>query len=298
MIIYNFFETLWTVFINLREATGDYDMFPIGLRTFLLLIGLSFSLFLVFHLFQSFGIYKMAKKRGFKQKWRAFFPFVNTVYMGKLAGTCNVFGRRMKRAGLYTMLAQISVFFLCALQIAAVVYLFSTQTLTLIAPNPEAGEYVVQIVLDETSLNTFKKIVFVYYNFASFLIYIGTVAYSAFLIILLMGLYKNYVPKVHVLLSFISVLVPLAGYIILFVVSHKNYVDYDEYMRKRREEFVRRAQQNGYGFGSPYGYNPYAGQNPYNQNPYGAPPQEPQKPKQPDEPFEEFSDDSDNPFID
>ena len=77
------------------------------------------GIWLALFVLQGVGMYKMVKNRSLKNKWLAFVPFVNIWYMGKLAGTCNIFGRKMKRAGLYTMLAQILAVVVCAATVAA-----------------------------------------------------------------------------------------------------------------------------------------------------------------------------------
>ena len=105
----------------------------------------------------------------------------------------------------------------------------------------------------------------------------------------MISLLKKYYAKNYMMLSFVQLFLPLARYIIIFAVRKNKAVDYNEYMRSRYEEFVRRQQAyrgNPYGgaYGGPYG-NPYG--NP--QNPYGAP----QRPQ--DDPFGEFSNE---PFSD
>ena len=99
-----------------------------------------------------------------------------------------------------------------------------------------------------------------------------------------MGILRRYVPKNYMILSFLTLFVPLARFIIIFVVRKRKAIDYEAYIRARREAYMRSRQQyqNPYGYGNPYG-NPYA-------NPY-APPQNPTQnsTSKEDEPFAEFN---------
>ena len=75
-------------------------------------------------LLQGFALYKMAKNRGVKNRALAFVPFVNLLFVGKLAGECNFFGQKVKRAGMYAMITQIIGTVFCVLTIAAEMYLW------------------------------------------------------------------------------------------------------------------------------------------------------------------------------
>ena len=81
------------------------------------------AIWLTLFILQGIGLFVMAKKRKMKNKWLAFMPFANIMYMGKLAGTCSFFGQKMKRAGLYTMLAQIFGTLLLFATVFAEIYL-------------------------------------------------------------------------------------------------------------------------------------------------------------------------------
>ena len=70
-------------------------------------LGVAFALWLGFFLLQGVGIYQMAKGRNFSQKWKAFLPFVNLLYIGKLAGDSQFFGHKVKKTGLHVMIMQI-----------------------------------------------------------------------------------------------------------------------------------------------------------------------------------------------
>ena len=115
MEIYSFYQVATTItafFTNERET-----LFIAGL------IG-GFSILIALFLLQGFGLYKMAKNRGIKNRALAFVPFVNLWFVGKLAGECHFFGQKVKRAGMYAMIAQIIGTVFCLLTIAAEMYLW------------------------------------------------------------------------------------------------------------------------------------------------------------------------------
>ena len=68
-------------------------------------LGTSFFIWIALFLLQSFALYRMAKNQGIGKRFLAFIPFANILYMSKLAGKCTFFGRRMKNAGIYAMIA-------------------------------------------------------------------------------------------------------------------------------------------------------------------------------------------------
>ena len=210
-------------------------------------------------LLQGFGLFAMANRRKMKKKWMAFVPFANVYLMGKLAGDCAVFGRRMKNIGLYAMIAQIVAFCLGVLSLTVTAFLFGRY-----------GGYIQSTGSSLGWMDLPAEAVWMenYYRNGDLLTGLVQIVYTAFMLILLIGLYKKYSPKNHMLLAVLILFVPFARFITVFVVRNRAPFDYEGYMRARREEFMRR-NYGPYG-GNPYGGNPYGqGGNPYGGNPYG-----------------------------
>jgi hypothetical protein len=109
----------------------------------------------------------------------------------------------------------------------------------------------------------------------------------------MMALCKKYAPKNYMVLSILVLFIPVARFIVIFALRNRQPIDYEAYMRARREAYIR-SQQQYYNRQNPYG-NPYGGQ----YNPYG---QDTPSPRKPEEPFGEFSSqnngDAQNPFSD
>lgn len=293
MVIYNFYQSFIMLFASANDGVGSL----LGnSRPFVFAVCFGLGLIAALFVLQAAGVYRMAKKQGLKKKWLAFVPFANLWYIGKLAGSFEVFGHKMKRAGLYTMIAQIVTTVLCFSSMAAEMYLFIECADAAIVNGANGS-------IQFSGLSKVGSAIYNYYNIASYLVSIVGFVYSVLLLILLMGLYRKYYPKGYMFLAWLGIFVPLSRYIVIFVLRNYRPIDYNEYMRRKREAYARRyGNMGGYGnpYGNPYGGNPYGnpyGGNPYGGNPYGNPYGSPygnpygESPKS-EEPFSEFGSES------
>ena len=241
------------------------------------------ALWAILFTFQGIGLAKMAKKRGMKRRWLAFVPFANILYMGKLAGDCFIFNQRVKRAGLYVMLAQIVATLVAGCVIASEIYLYNAYGAPIIDPETFSVHW-------QGIEGSFSRFVLGFYELSNFFFPILQLVYEVLMLVLLLGLYRRYCPKNYVPLGFLALFVPMSRFFVIFAIRNRKEVDYDAYVRARREAYMRQQQQYQQQYqqryGNPYG-NPYG--SPYG-NPYGqSTPPRPEPPKEPDEPFEEFS---------
>ncbi len=273
MELYSFYQTM-TIYARLfteKEEMIFPMLFSMG-RKSLFFVGLigGGSLLIALFLLQGFGLYKMAKNRGLKNKALAFVPFVSLWYIGKLAGECNFFGQKVKRAGMYAMIAQIVATLLGVLTIVAEMYLCFEYG------DPQFAEMGMAYWSNLTGIG-FK--VSKFYDISGYLFSIFQLVYKIFLVILLTGLYKQYAPKNYLSLALLTLFIPMSRCIIIFVLRGRKAIDYEAYMRARREAYMRQYQQ----YHNPYG-NPY--QNP---NAYGSGQNGQYRAPKPQDPFEEFS---------
>lgn len=252
MEIYSFYQA--ATIIALLFTDKQETLFIAGL------IG-GAAILLVLFLLQAFGLYRMAKNRGLKNKALAFVPFVNLLFVGKLAGECHFFGQKVKRAGMYAMIAQITGTLFCVLTIAAEMYLWLEHG------KPQFNE---QDIAYWVGLTGFADTVSKFYALSAYLLSIFQLVYEIFLIVLFMGLYKQYAPKNYLALGFLTLFLPLSRYIVVFVLRKRKAIDYEAYMRARREAYARQY------------HNPYG-------NPYGQSQGNAYQPPKPEDPFEEFS---------
>ncbi len=268
--IYNFFS----------QAIFFFNGNPIA--SFIWGAGVALLVWLALFILQGFGLYTMARNLGLRNKACAFIPFVNLLYLGQIVGECFIFNQRVKRAGLYAMIAQIACTLLNFMMIFAELFLFAKYG---IPQNTEMMPFWSNLSAG------FDTVVYDFYKISYFLVALVSLPQSIFLLILLIGLCKKYAPKNHMILSWLGILVPVSRYIIIFALRNKTAIDYNEYMRRRREQYYQQQQrynpyQNPYQNNNPYqntrrydNHNPYEGQYSNNNGPTAPP----------EEPFAEFS---------
>ena len=283
MGIYNFYEMSSNIIASFF-ANKNVTAFLIGTL-------ISLLIWIVAFILQGIGIYTMAKKQGLKKKALAFVPFVNIWYIGKLAGECHFFGQRMKRAGMYAMIAQFVATTLCIFAIVAFAYLCAMHGAPKIT---EFGYHWTGLAGSSSST------VYSFYEISGYLLPIFQLFVEIFLVVLMMSLCKKYAPKNYMLLSMLTLFIPVSRFFIIFALRNRAPIDYEAYMRARHEAYMRRQQQY-YNQQNPYG-NPYGRpyNNPYN-NPYGQNPNGQNGAPKAEEPFAEFSSDkkdgnTDEPF--
>ena len=229
----------------------------------------------------------MAKKRNLKNKWFAFVPFLNILYIGRLTGDCLVFGRKMKRAGLYVMIAQVIATVVTAAYVVASTILFVKYGDCLEITSDYSHEWVGLPAQGEW----LRRFIWVLDGSGSMIggvLQITDLAYKILLLVLLMSFFRKYAPRQSLIFSLISCFVPETRYIFIFVLRKNQAINYEDYVRRQREEYMRRRQQSGtppYGGYGPYGHGPY-GPYGYGGTPYGQS-NEP-KGKAPEDPFAEF----------
>lgn len=275
MEFYSLFNIVWMSCVTFQAQ--DVEALYIGA------IG-GFVLWLGLFILQGFGLYRMAKNRGIGNRFLAFVPFASIYYIGKLGGTCDLFGQKVKRAGLYAMLAQILTTTVCLLTIASQIYLYEA------GGAPQYDQWGAPYW---TGLTGFLSTVDKFYAISGYILSILQLVYQVLLLILLTGLYKKYYPKNYFFLGILVLFVPISHYIVIFVLRNRKAIDFEAYMRARREAYMRQRQQYQNPYSNPYNrynQNPYS--NPYG-NPYGQqqnPYYQPQ-PSKPEEPFGEFATD-------
>ncbi len=261
----------------------------------------------IFFVLQGLALYTMAKKRGLAHKGWAFIPFVNILLMGRLAGQTTFFGQKIKRAGLYAMIAQIIATAITLLYIVAEIHLHYKGCIAYVKTDDALEPF--RAYWNETvKAGRYERFLYGYYDtYAHLLNMIFGLMFEILMLIILMSLFKKYNPEGYIWMTVVVLIVPISRCVLLFVYRNRRAVDYQAYMRAKQEAYMRRYQQYYGQGGSPYGGNPYGG-NPYGGNPYGGYPQNqgqpslPQGPreepfsefdshKNPEEPFSEFSSD-------
>ncbi|MBQ7913196.1 MAG: hypothetical protein IJ308_05615 [Clostridia bacterium] len=298
--LYDFVSTFLQTFFDTLGAVnpgfkGGFSSYGAWLFTSL---AVAFGLWAILFVLQGFGLYYMAKKQNMPKRYLAFIPFASTLYMSKLAGKCSFFGRKMKNAGVYALIAQVLAFVICGLVVASQMYLYIGCGHLLNEVKETVGNVEVVTGVYWSGLTGFAKVVYNFYVYSSYIIAIFEFATEVLMLIVVLAIFKKYAPKNYFILSLLALFVPISRYIIIFVLKNKQPIDYDEWMRRRRADYFNRQQQaNPYGnpynnpYGTPYG-NPQNGQGWQNGQSAQGNPQNGQS--APSDPFEEFSSNQSN----
>ena len=181
------------------------------------------------------ALYVMAERAGIKHSWLGFVPFANTYYAGKIAGETPFFGKKMKRAGLYAMLAEIIY---VALEVCSLIASIIISNPGYYETNYSEGAATLTLNLQSIPMGLRWLV-----SGSTWFTVLGLLANLIMLVLMCavyMGLFRKYSPRRSFLFTVISVLLPVKAFT-LFAVRNNAPVDYGEYMQKRFEDAMRSA---------------------------------------------------------
>ena len=278
------------------DIQNVYDFSNVILTYYLFAALGTLGVYLILVVFGGIGLNKLAKKQGLKHRWMAFLPFLNTYYAGKLAGETQFFGQKMKRVGLYAMISEILYVALQLFVFAAVIISYFPEYRTL-----EVSDGVMTGAANEAMPSWIEPAV-TYGNLVAYLLWFFVIV---FFCVLFVAFFRKYYARGPILLAFLSAVLPFRGFTI-FAVRNNAPVDYNDYIRRRTQAYMR---NNGYNQ-PPYGtYGPgnggYGSGGPQNDDPFegfGGPTSDhgasggsssgsSSSPSSDDDPFSEFGDD-------
>lgn len=239
--------------------------------------------YLVVYGFKAAGLYTIAKREGYKNRWMAFVPVLSSYYIGVLSEKNKVFGAKPKYVSLVYALAEFVYIVLQALLIAATICLFSGSC-DIVARYDEyattagtisvfSGNYTFNYVPDNL---VWALWIFTY--FSDYFITIADLVCVVLQVFVLTSFFRTYSPSKYVLFTVLSVLFPLQG-VFIFCVRNNRGINYGQYLKeyqRRRyaayQEYMRNTQNGNY-YGGGY-YNP-GNANPQNGAPRGNAPEDP-----------------------
>lgn len=258
-------------FFDWANIVSNFFGETITVKDLLTIFAVAGGIYVICLVFGGIGMYTMAKKAGLKNRWLAFIPFANTFYAGKLAGECNFFGQKMKRGGLYAAIAE----FVCAgLNVLYYVVIILLAPYYVVYPAGDVQTSGYQGVPDSLLWMVNGKWV------VNMLSTVAMIVQTVLLCIVFFALYRKYYARSPFMMTFVSVLFPFRGFV-LFAVRNNTPVDYNEYVRRRAEEYRRQSGQPPYD--GQYGNQPY--NQPYNNQPYNN---QPYRGGSAGDPFSEF----------
>lgn len=279
------------------DIQNVYDFSNVILTYYLFAALGTLGVYLILVVFGGIGLNKLAKKQGLKHRWMVFLPFLNTYYAGKLAGETQFFGQKMKRVGLYAMISEILYVALQLFVFAAVIISYFPEYRTL-----EVSDGVMTGAANEAMPSWIEPAV-TYGNLVAYLLWFFVIV---FFCVLFVAFFRKYYARGPILLAFLSAVLPFRGFTI-FAVRNNAPVDYNDYIRRRTQAYMRNNGYNqppygpygpgngGYGSGGPQnGPDPFEG--------FGGPTSDhgasggsssgsSSSPSSDDDPFSEFGDD-------
>ena len=277
-------------FVVKPDIQDVYDFSNVVLSYYLFAALGALGVYVILLIFGGIGLSKLAKKQGLKHRWMGFLPFFNTYYAGKLAGETQFFGQKMKRIGLYAMLTEILYVVLQLFLMIATVISYFPQYRTL-----EVDEGVMTGIAN-SDMPAWLEPTILYGSLVAYLIWFFVII---FFCVLFIAFFRKYYARGPILLAFLSAVLPFRG-ITIFAVRNNAPVDYNDYIRRRTQAYMR---SNGYNQ-PPYG--PYGPQNGPQSGPQSGPQNGPDpfdgfggpnsgnsgKSSSDDDPFSEFDDPS------
>lgn len=235
-------------------------------------------LYALLYALQAAALYTIAKRGGYKKKWFAFVPFLNTYYIGVVSDKNNVFRTKAKNVSLIAAIIE-GVY--CILGILYYVAMYLIFNGGYAEPIYETLVYGTQFeVLAGYELNLPDNLAWagwVFSHLQDYVLYWVQLVYVILKVFLLVAFFRTYSAQRYVLFTVLSVLFPIAP-IFMFAVRNNRGMNYVEYIRGQQQrqyrmyqEYMRNSGQGGFDGqnGANYGGNPYNNQRP------SAPPDDP-----------------------
>ena len=242
-MIYTFLQIMYAFSEGLYEgmiAAGEqgYRISAGGVFTFLgVYLSYLLLMFIMYYLFRSFGLYKMAKKRGIEKPGRCFIPFYAIFSISELRSDCNAF----KKHAFYPIVA-VSAVGVMVLTSAIVDICFSVNVIRQLIEFENAApgnSYLTAEMFSNSNLPTALMNIFD----------LAKIVYIVFMAMIYCDLFRTYAPfrsRTHTALSVIFVVFTgsmLLFGIFVFTLSGGTAINFDEILEKRRVY---------YGYGNPY----------------------------------------------
>ena len=236
--------------------------------------------FLITFVFQAVALYTIATKAGYKNKWMAFVPFLNTYYIGVCAQKNKCFNAiNAKTIGI------IAAVFELVLVVAYIVYNVGYSLV-------EQYQYFEEVTtifgtarvyhLGEVPANLMWAAWC--YNYLDTVLRYVNLAYMLVDVALLICFFQTYASRRYMVFAITSVLFPISG-ILFFIVRNNKGMNYRDYMRAEQARQYKMYQQYQQYYNQQQQQN--YDRNPYDRNPYDSAPQNnpAQRQTPPDDPF-------------
>lgn len=264
------FQSIFSIFdTSMQNGTSVGDLVvnegAVLIYAFIIAASITIACFVL----KGIGLYTIAKREGIKNPFLAFIPFASYYLLGKIVGSCKVFGYHVKNLGVIAMIAMLIN---TALSVTYNVLMYSDKII----------EWVQTGVIDalpESYGNVWVDVVLQLSSTIAGLIYIVADVF------LVMTFFMYYGKKNQLSFSLLSIFIePLFG-VFVFVVRKNKRFNYSQYVKMRFDSY--RGNQSGGGFNNPQ--QPFATDN-KSADPYSDYDVKTQKNKEDIDVFEDYSD--------
>lgn len=287
-------------FASIAETFFSQDILKNYRWAYFVIAGCCFALLYVF---EAIALYTIAKREGFKNKWMAFVPVLNTYYIGVVSEKNNILRFKAKHVAIAAAITEAVYIALNILYFVAMDMIFSGGYADPVYGIRYIGPYEVEVLTGYQSLNLPFELEWAWWVFANiqnFVIYWVQLVYVVLNVFVMVAFFRTYASQRYVIFSILCILLPVKGIVMFAVRNNKsqNYMDYIKEVQQRRYYMYREYMRNNPPPQGGYGNVPPP---PQGGSVYGNPPSSEQSNGgRPDDPFgglgeEKHGDDSD-PF--
>jgi hypothetical protein len=198
--------------------------------------------YLVIYAFRAVGLFTLARRAGIGHAWFGFVPLLNSYLVGELAGTSSFASMKIKRIGLWYCLSEGVACIAYVLSDIAVLSLYGSGA----TYNAEVGSWV-SVAEDLAWAQTMDGVM-------SYILLVLQLVYIFFFVLAVMGFFRKYAARNAGIFSVASIFVPIVYSILVFVVRNNAPIDYEQYVRDRRDAYYRQsaAYRNAQQYSDPY----------------------------------------------
>lgn len=215
--------------------------------------------FLIVYIFQAIGLYTIARREGYSNKWMAFVPFFSLYYIGVCGQKNKVYSVKTKTFAIICVALEL------LLVICFILYYVSVFTVWDYIEwrnSIDVGNVIISVPIGlSPSLPAgYAWLGWIFVNLQTYVIYWLELVFLIIKLLLLMSFFKTYSARHYFIFSVCCTLFPLTG-ILIYIVRNNSGKNYNEYIRAMREQQYRIYQQQ-------FGGNPYSNGN--DGTPYGG----------------------------
>lgn len=236
--------------------------------------------FLLVFIFEAVGMFIIAGREGYKNRWMAFIPFFNTYYIGVCAQKNRLF--KNVSTTTFSMIAAIVEAVLFVGFLVDYIACFQLILGNCLNPIVVSDEIVGYQLINITSENAWAA--WCYECLYDYILSWLQLVFIALQVFVFSAFFQTYASRKYLIFTIMSVLFPICG-ILIYILRNNRGMNYRDFMRMEQERQYRMYYQ----YSNPNNNDPYANGNNrpysgYQNTPYNPPESRPS----PEDPFSEY----------